>query len=93
METPKKDGLAIVKRVVDEKYNFIDANRNYLFDEWFEWVGIFHDGLARVKRKDGKFNYIGEDGKLLSEQWFYWVGDFHDGFGSRPKNKRRAMQN
>lgn len=64
METTKKDGLAIAKRVSDKKYNFLDANRNYLFDEWFDWVGIFYDGLAVVKRTNGELAKIDKNGKI-----------------------------
>lgn len=78
METTQKDGLAIAKRVSDKKYNFLDANRNYLFDEWFDFVGDFSDGLARIKRSDKKYNYIGEDGKILSDEWFSYVDYFDE---------------
>ena len=43
METPKKDGLAIAKRISDNKYNFITEDGKLLSDEWFEWVDYFHD--------------------------------------------------
>ena len=66
MNATKKDGLAIAKRISDNKYNFIDANGKLLFDKWFDRLGIFSDGFARVER-EGKCNLIGEDGELLSE--------------------------
>ena len=53
MEETNKDGLAIAKRVSDKKYNFLDANRNYLFDEWFDFVGDFHHGLASIRYSSG----------------------------------------
>ena len=80
METTIKEGLAIVKRISDNKYNFITANGKLLFEKWFVWVGSFYDGFARVERDDFKYNYIGEDGKILSEKWFEWAEDFCNGF-------------
>ena len=73
METTKKDGLAIVKRLGDNKYNFIDANGN---EQLFDRLDNFKDGFARVQRKDGKWNFIGEDCKLLSNEWFGYVDYF-----------------
>ena len=73
METTKKDGLAIAKRVSDNKYNFIDANRN---EQLFYRLDNFKDGIARVQRKDSKWNFITKDGKIISDEWFKSVEDF-----------------
>ena len=80
METAQKEGLTIVKRVSDEKYNLITADGKLLSDEWFEWVDYFHDGLAKVQRAYDKYNYIDKNGKILSEEWFKYVYDFNNGF-------------
>ena len=80
MKTTKKEKLAIVKRVIDDKYNLIDANGKLLLDEWYDFVSDFYGEVAVIVRGDGDFNFINKQGELLSEQWFNWVGIFHKGF-------------
>ena len=80
METTRKEKLAIVKRVIDDKYNLIDANGKLLLDEWYDWVSDFYGEVAVIVRGDGDFNFINKQGKLLSKQWFEWVDDFDNGF-------------
>ena len=80
MGNNKKEELAIVKRVIDDKYNLIDANGKLLLDEWYDFVSDFYGEVAVIVRGDGDFNFINKQGKLLSEQWFEFVDDFKDGF-------------
>ena len=80
METTKKEEMTIVQRVIDRKYNLIDANGKLLLDEWYDWVSDFYGEVAVVIRANGDFNFINKQGKLLSEQWFEWADDFKDGF-------------
>ena len=79
METTKKEKLAIVKRVIDDKYNLIDANGKLLLDEWYDFVSDFYGEVAVIVRGDGDFNLINKQGKLLSKQWFEFVDDFKAG--------------
>ena len=80
METAQKEGLTIVKRVSDEKYNLITADGKLLLDEWYDFVSDFYGEVAVVVRGDGDFNFINKQGKILSEQWFEFVDDFKAGF-------------
>lgn len=64
----------------DGKYNYTNAKGEPLFNEWFEWVDIFHEGLAIVQREDYLCNFIDKQGNILSEEWFYSVDIFQDGF-------------
>ena len=49
-------------------------------NQWFDWIGDFHDGYARVKLNN-KWNYIDTQGKLLSpNQWFDVVDYFYNGY-------------
>lgn len=82
MNATNKEELAIAKRISDNKYNFIDAQGKLLFDKWFDWVGDFENGLARVQREreNPRFNYIDKEGKIISDEWFRWVDFFKDGF-------------
>lgn len=80
MGTTKKEELAVVKRVIDDKYNLIGENGKLLLYEWYDFVSDFYGEVAVVVRCDGDFNFINKQGKILSEQWFEWVDDFNDGF-------------
>ena len=80
MENNKKEELAIVKRLIDEKYNLIDANGKLLLDEWYDFVSDFYGEVAVVVRGDGDFNFINKQGNILSDDWYEWVDDFHEGF-------------
>ena len=80
METTKKDGLTIVKRISDNKYNFIDAQGKLLSDTWFDWISGFYDGFSVVGRENHEYNYIDKQGKILSSEWFKWLDYFHNGF-------------
>ena len=80
MNATKKEGLAIVKRLSDNKYNFLDANGKILSDTWFEWVGDFYDEFALVGRENHEYNYIDKQGKILSDEWFKWLDFFKDDF-------------
>ena len=83
MNTTIKEEVAIVKRLSDNKYNFIDANGKILSDTWFEWIGDFYDDndeFALVERENHEYNYIDKQGKLLSKDWFKWLDFFHNGF-------------
>ena len=86
MERTKKEKLAIVKRVIDDKYNLIGENGKLLLDEWYDFVSDFYGEVAVVVRGDGDFNFINKQGKLLSEQWFEWVDDFDNGFARVQRN-------
>ena len=71
------EGFAVVG--LDDKYNYIDHDGNYLSDKWFDSCGIFHDGFAAVKL-NGKWNYINHEGNYLSDTWFDICGNFRKGF-------------
>ena len=58
MENNKKEGLAIAKRISDNKYNFITADGKLLFEKWFVWAGNFFDGLARVRRAERRLKQV-----------------------------------
>ena len=80
MEETKKEEMTIVQRVIDRKYNLIDANSKLLLDEWYDWVSDFYSEVAVVVRGNGDLNFINKKGEILSEQWFEWVDDFDNGF-------------
>lgn len=82
------DSFAKVQRVKDKLFNFIDANGNYLFKSWFNYLGDFQEELAVVERSDNLFNYIDRQGNYLSDVWFEWGYSFHEGFARVRKLKK-----
>ena len=84
-----KETYSIVQRMCDNnkyKYNYYDyTNDKELFNEWYDRVSLFHDGLAVVEREDdGDYlcNYIDKQGNILSKEWFKWVDYFKEGFAN-----------
>ena len=51
-------------------YNVIDLHGNYIFDQWFHWVGYPHKGYSTVQREDDLWNFIDLNSKLISDRWF-----------------------
>jgi hypothetical protein len=62
-----QEGFAAV--VLNNKWNFIDHEGNYLSDTWFEDCDDFQEGFARVILNH-KWNFIDHEGKYLSDTWF-----------------------
>lgn len=73
------DGFSRVQRA-NSDCNFIDKDGNYLYNDWFEWLGYFSDGFARVERTNGEWNFIDKKGNYLSDEWYKWVDDFKAGW-------------
>ena len=70
-----KNGIAIVE--LNEKFNFIDVNGNFISEHWFDDIGYFNNGFAKV-RLNNKWNFINIYGKLVSQQWFDWIYNFNE---------------
>lgn len=86
-----KETYAKVQRVIDYntnkyQYNYYDyTNGKHLFNEYYDWVSLFHGGFAVVEKEDdnGDYlrNFIDKNGKILSSEWFRWVDYFdNDGY-------------
>ena len=85
-----KEIFTKVQREIDSnsnkyKYNYYNyTNCKELFNEWYDWVSLFHSGFAVVEKEDdnGDYlcNFIDKNGKILSEEWFKWV-DYFDNDG------------
>ena len=74
------DGFARVRRG-DGLWNFIDKKGKLFSEKWFDWIGTFKDGFARVQRKEDKqYNLIDKQGDILSDEWFMYVFVFNEGF-------------
>ena len=64
---------------LNDKYNFINGNRQLISNTWFDYCGGFENGFAYVKLNN-KYNLINTNGQLLSDTWFDACGDFYNGF-------------
>ena len=73
-----QDGRAIVR--LKGKFNYINTEGKYLFEQWWNNCGYFQDDYAIVEL-DNKYNFINTEGKYISKQWFDYCWDFRDGYG------------
>ena len=74
-----KNGLAKVE--LNDKFNLIDTNGNFISKQWFDNIYSFDSyGIAQVTL-NGKCNFIDVNGKLLSKKWFdNYIYEFKNGF-------------
>ena len=69
-----KNGLAKVE--LNDKFNLIDTNGNFLSKQWFDYIDNFDEnGIAQVSLNH-KWNLIDINGNFLSQQWFDYVYSF-----------------
>ena len=72
-----KDGFA--KVILNDKWNFINTNGDFLSDQWFDYIGDFKDGFAKVML-NGKWNFINTNGEFIVNKLFDDVDDFNNGY-------------
>ena len=66
-----KNGLAKVE--LNDKFNLIGTNGNFLSKQWFDIITDFDEnGIAQVSLNH-KWNLIDINGNFLSQQWFDYV--------------------
>ena len=80
-----EDGYARVK--LNNKWNLINKNCEFLSDKWFDTVYDFRYGYAPVVLND-KWNSINKNGEFLSDKWFDSVGFFKDGYARVKLNNK-----
>ena len=86
-----KDGYIIVK--LNKKYNVINTDGDYLFDNWFDYIGEkLNEGNYVIVKSKNKFNFININGnnEYLLDKWFDWISNFDDesGFAAVEENKK-----
>lgn len=52
-----------------DKFFHIDLNGNRVYEQEYNYVGDFKDGIA-VVHKDGKATHINNHGKLVHNKWY-----------------------
>ena len=86
-----EDGLALVGNWSEDEYNFLTLDGELLCDRYYNWIGDFENGLAKVKL-DGKYNFIRINSTLVwdkpLEEWFDWAEDFDSGIARVEKDKK-----
>ncbi len=79
-------GLAIVRRESDLKYLFIDTQGQPAFEQAFDVVQFFSEGLAAAAVRDegarvqARWGYVGRDGAWVIEPKFGQANPFSEGF-------------
>lgn len=74
---------------LDGYYNYVlkqvDGSYKLMRHEWYDYVGLFFDGVACVRHKnihcEYKWNFIKTNGKFISDTWFDFADTFVNGFG------------
>ena len=72
------EGFASVRRVEDQKENYLKPDGTFLLDEWVDSTDDFHCGYG-VTINDYKANFVGRDGQFLLDEWAYRVTPFDNG--------------
>ena len=85
-----EDGITKVE--LNNRYNFINKNGEFLFDRWYDFVGEFKDGYAKVMLSD-RYNFINKNGEFLSDRWYNYIGDFKDGYAIVKLNNKYNLIN
>ena len=85
-----EDGYARVK--LNNKYNFINTDGEFISDKWFNHVYDFSEGYARVKLNN-KYNFINTDGEFISNEWFDYANDFSEGYAAVTLNHKVNLIN
>ena len=77
---------------LNDKYNFINDNRQLISKTWFDYCSNFYNGVARVELND-KYNLINTNGQIISDTWFDRCSDFRDGFSRVELNNKYNLIN
>lgn len=84
------DELTKIRRISDNKQNYITPDGNLISNEWFDRVNDFHEGKALVysvnEDHDIICNYLRTDGSFVSENWLSGGENFNDGWGIASRN-------
>ena len=86
------NGLYAVKLL--KKYNIVTPQKVFKYQKWFDFIGKFNEGLARVEL-NGKSSFINTNGKLIGDGnlWFDYLGRFNDGFARVRLNSKYSFIN
>ena len=79
------EGYAKVE--LNDKWNCINKNGEFLSDKWFDYVYNFNDGYAKVEL-NYKYNFINKNGEILSDKWFDEVDGFSKGYAQVELNDK-----
>ena len=66
--------------MIENKCRFLKSDGTPLNDEWYDWVGDFNNGFAKVKKEGLGYSFINTEGKHINDEWYDVVVDFYNGF-------------
>jgi len=70
------EGITKVKYA--KQWNFLNENREFISETWFDLATDFANGIAGI-RIENKWNFINKQGQYISQEWFAnisWVGGY-----------------
>ena len=87
-----KNGSFIVELL--EKYNILTHQKAFKYQKWFDYVGVFNEGLARVKL-NRKRSFINTKGELIGNGnlWFDDAWCFKEGLAAVNLNRKWSFIN
>jgi hypothetical protein len=72
-----REGYASVR--LNNKWNFINKNGEFLSNKWFDDAEYFIEGYAKVVLNK-KCNFINKNGEIISDTWFDYVDNFREDY-------------
>ena len=87
-----KNGSFIIELL--NKYNVLTPQKAFKYQKWFDFIGKFNEGLARVEL-NGKWSFINTEGELIGDGnlWFDSVGYFKEGLAGVILNGKYSFIN
>jgi len=82
MQTGKVEGAGAIRRIVLDKWGFIDTTGKMVIEQQFYYASPFSEGLSAVKVGDwatGKYGYINKAGEVVIEPQFADAAPFSEG--------------
>ena len=76
------------------KYNVLTPHNTFKYQKWFDFVGNFREGFARVEL-NGKRSFINTNGELIGNGnlWFDVIWSFSEGFAIVKLNRKYSFIN
>lgn len=69
------------------KYNMIDADGQFVLNEWYDKIDKFKFGYARVEL-NGKYNLMDINGNIICNSWFDYMDKFSEGLAIVVLNRK-----
>lgn len=86
------EGLAVVRRSLDEKYNYLKPDGDFLLEKWTAHASDFHEGFGIIGVKMGACDFVDKNGNRLLNKWVFHLNQFENGQAIvYPENKNMYL--